>query len=109
MYPFTAWAGRWQPLRLYGPSGATPELGIKHMAKHMREMLRWHEENFLHVTVSDGYEMDVTEFDWQGRERHLLRPGRHQGPPLAALARQGRRIGLPPRLGGRRPLGRVDR
>ncbi len=33
MYPFTAWAGRWKPLRLYGPSGATPELGIKHMAK----------------------------------------------------------------------------
>ena len=28
MYPFTAWAGRWKPLRLYGPSGATPELGI---------------------------------------------------------------------------------
>ena len=65
MYPFTAWAGRWQPLRLYGPSGRTPELGIKHMAKHMREMLRWHEENFLHVTISEGYEMDVTEFDWQ--------------------------------------------
>ncbi|MGB1224609.1 MAG: guanitoxin biosynthesis MBL fold metallo-hydrolase GntH, partial [Mycobacterium sp.] len=65
MYPFTAWAGRWQPLRLYGPSGATPELGIKHMAKHMREMLRWHEENFLHATISAGYEMDVTEFDWK--------------------------------------------
>jgi ribonuclease Z len=65
MYPFTAWAGRWHPLRLYGPSGRTPELGIKHMAKHMREMLRWHEENFLHATVSAGYEMDVTEFDWK--------------------------------------------
>ncbi|WP_206615708.1 guanitoxin biosynthesis MBL fold metallo-hydrolase GntH [Rhodococcus xishaensis] len=65
MYPFTAWAGRWQPLRLYGPSGATPELGIKHMAKHMREMMRWHEENFLHATISAGYEMDVTEFDWK--------------------------------------------
>jgi len=65
MYPFTAWAGRWQPLRLYGPSGSTPELGIKHMAKHMREMLRWHEENFLHATISAGYEMDVTEFDWK--------------------------------------------
>jgi ribonuclease Z len=65
MYPFTAWAGRWKPLRLYGPSGATPELGIKHMAHHMREMNRWHEENFLHATIHDGYEMDVTEFDWQ--------------------------------------------
>ena len=65
MYPFTAWAGRWHPLRLYGPSGATPELGTKHMAKCMREMLHWHEENFLHASVSDGYEMDVTEFDYK--------------------------------------------
>jgi ribonuclease Z len=65
MYPFTAWSGRWTPLRLYGPSGSTPELGIKHMAKHMREMLRWHEENFNHIPIGDGYEMDVTEFDWK--------------------------------------------
>ena len=64
-YPFTAWAGRWEPLRLYGPSGATPELGTKHMAHHMREMLRWHEENFLHATIADGFEIDVTEFDWK--------------------------------------------
>ena len=34
-YPFTAWSGRWQPLRLYGPSGRTPELGIAHMAESM--------------------------------------------------------------------------
>jgi ribonuclease Z len=65
MYPFTAWSGRWTPLRLYGPSGATPELGIKHMTKHMREMLRWHEENFNHTPIGDGYEMDVTEFEWK--------------------------------------------
>jgi ribonuclease Z len=65
MYPFTAWSGRWQPLRLYGPSGRTPELGIKHMAKHMRLMMKWHEENFDHTPMGDGYEMDVTEFDWK--------------------------------------------
>jgi ribonuclease Z len=65
MYPFTAWSGRWHPLRLYGPSGRTPELGIKHMAKHMREMMRWHEENFNHIPIGDGYAMDVTEFDWK--------------------------------------------
>ncbi len=64
-YPFTAWSGRWEPLRLYGPSGRTPELGIKHMAKHMREMQRWHEENFDHTPIGDGFEMDVTEFDWK--------------------------------------------
>jgi ribonuclease Z len=64
-YPFTAWSGRWQPLRLYGPSGRTPELGMKHMVKHMREMNRWHEENFHHTPIGDGFEMDVTEFDWK--------------------------------------------
>ncbi len=64
-YPFTAWAGRWEPLRVYGPSGATPELGTTHMVHHMREMLRWHEENFQHVTIADGFEIDVTEFDWK--------------------------------------------
>jgi ribonuclease Z len=64
-YPFTAWSGRWQPLRLYGPSGRTPELGIEHMAKSMREMNRWHEENFHHTPIGDGFEMDVTEFDWK--------------------------------------------
>jgi len=56
-YPFTAWSGRWEPLRLYGPSGRTPELGIKHMAKHMREMQRWHEENFDHTPIGDGFEI----------------------------------------------------
>jgi ribonuclease Z len=64
-YPFTAWSGRWTPLRVYGPSGRTPELGIKHVMKHMREMLRWHEENFHHTPIGDGFEMDVTEFDWK--------------------------------------------
>jgi ribonuclease Z len=64
-YPFTAWGGRWTPLRLYGPSGRTPELGTKSMAKHMRKMLAWHEDNFDANPIGDGYEMDVTEFDWK--------------------------------------------
>ena len=64
-YPFTAWSGRWEPLRLYGPSGRTPELGIKYMAEHMREMAKWHEENFHHTPIGAGFEMDVTEFEWK--------------------------------------------
>ena len=43
----------------------------------------------------------------EGRERHLLREERRHDPPLAALARQGRRLGLP--TGLERPLIRVDR
>jgi len=64
-YPFTAWSGRWQPLRLYGPSGRTPELGMKRMVEGMKIMNRWHEENFNHTPMGDGLEMDVTEFDWK--------------------------------------------
>ena len=43
----------------------------------------------------------------EGRERHLLRQERRHDPPLAALARQGRRLGLP--AGLERPFVRVDR
>ena len=64
-YPFTAWSGRWQPLRLYGPSGRTPELGMKRMVEGMKIMNRWHEENFNHTPIGDGFEIDVTEFDWK--------------------------------------------
>jgi ribonuclease BN (tRNA processing enzyme) len=67
MYPFRAFSGGFTPLRVYGPSGRTPELGIKHMVKHMREMNRWHEENFNTCPVGDGMEIEVTEFDWKDR------------------------------------------
>ena len=65
MYPFRAFSGGFTPLRVYGPSGRTPELGTKHMIKHMREMGRWHEENFHSCPVGDGMEIEVTEFDWK--------------------------------------------
>jgi ribonuclease Z len=67
MYPFRAFTGGFKPLRVYGPSGRTPELGIKHMVKHMREMARWHEENFDSCPIGDGFEIEVTEFDWRER------------------------------------------
>jgi ribonuclease BN (tRNA processing enzyme) len=64
-YPFRAFSGGFQPLRVYGPSGRTPELGTKAMIKNMRAMNRWHEENFNSCPVGDGMEIDVTEFDWK--------------------------------------------
>ncbi len=67
MYPFRAFAGGFTPLRVYGPSGRTPELGIKSMVQHMRAMNRWHEENFNSCPVGDGMEIEVTEFDWKER------------------------------------------
>ena len=64
-YPFRAFSGGFQPLRVYGPSGRTPELGTKAMIKNMRAMNRWHEENFQSCPVGDGMEIEVTEFDWK--------------------------------------------
>ncbi len=65
MYPFRAFGGGFTPLRVYGPSGRTPELGTKAMIKNMRAMNRWHEENFNACPVGDGMEIEVTEFDWK--------------------------------------------
>jgi ribonuclease Z len=67
MYPFRANMGGYTALRVYGPSGRTPELGVKHMVKHMQEMNRWHVESFKNAPVGDGMEIDVTEFDWKER------------------------------------------
>ena len=67
MYPFRAFSGGFTPLRVYGPSGRTPELGTRHMIQHMKEMGRWHEENFNSCPIGDGFEIEVTEFDWRER------------------------------------------
>ena len=65
MLPFTATMGRFKPLRVYGPSGARPDLGMANMITKMREMLVWHIENFESMPVGDGLEVDCTEFDWR--------------------------------------------
>ena len=66
MLPFTAAMGlRFKPLRVYGPSGRTPELGTKAMCENMKKMLKWHLEEFDTTPIGDGYEIDVTEFDWK--------------------------------------------
>ena len=58
MLPFTATMGRFKPLRVYGPSGARPDLGTANMIEKMREMLVWHIENFEHCPIGDGCEVD---------------------------------------------------
>jgi len=65
LLPFSAWAGRWKPLRVHGPSGRTPELGIKAMVAGMKQMMRWHLDAFDACPIGDGYEIEVNEFDWQ--------------------------------------------
>ena len=65
LYGFAPWTGRWKPLRLYGPSGRTKELGTRAMAEGLEEMTHWHSKAFSGVPVGDGYEIDVHEFDWE--------------------------------------------
>ena len=65
LLPFSACFGRWKPLRVYGPSGRTSELGIKHMIKGMKEMLKWHLESFDLSPIGEGYEVEVNEFDFK--------------------------------------------
>jgi ribonuclease Z len=65
MLPFTASAGRMKPLRVTGPSGRTPDMGTKHVIKHMREMMKWHFDSFDMFAIGDGYEVDVNEIDYR--------------------------------------------
>lgn len=65
LLPFSAWSGRYTPLRVHGPSGRTPELGTKGMIKGMKQMLQWHLEAFDQFPIGDGYEVDVNEFDFK--------------------------------------------
>ncbi len=64
LYAFAPSAMRWKPLRVVGPSGDKPELGTKAMIKAMQDMSRWHTRSFECLPVGDGYEVEVTEFDY---------------------------------------------
>jgi len=66
-YAFRAFLGGFTPLRIHGPSGRTPELGTKAMIKGLKDMTRWHTENFNCGPIGDGYEIEVNEFDWKVR------------------------------------------
>ena len=57
--------GRWKPLRVTGPSGRTPEDGVKAMIQGMKMMTRWHTDSFNVLPMGDGYEVEVNEFDFR--------------------------------------------
>jgi len=65
LFPFRASFGGWTPMRVTGPSGARPDLGTAHMIKKLKESMVWHLENFDHCPIGDGFEFEVTEFDWK--------------------------------------------
>ena len=65
IYGFSAWGGRWKPLRVTGPSGRTPENGTKAMIEGMKKMTFWHTDSFNLFPIGDGFEVDVNEFDYK--------------------------------------------
>jgi ribonuclease Z len=61
-----ALAGRQKPLRVWGPSGDTPERGTKYALEHLRKALTWDLDGRKGITDPRGYNLEVNEFDYKG-------------------------------------------
>ncbi len=61
-----ALSGRQKPLRVWGPSGDTPERGTKYAVEHLRKALTWDLDGRKGITDPRGYFIEVTEFDYKG-------------------------------------------
>jgi ribonuclease Z len=61
--------GRNVPLRVWGPSGSVPELGTKYALDRMVEMLTWDLAGRMGNVDPRGYRMEVTEFDFRGKNQ----------------------------------------
>ena len=61
-----ALAGRQKPLRVWGPSGETPERGTKYAVEHLRKALTWDLDGRKGLTDPRGYHIEVNEFDYKG-------------------------------------------
>ncbi len=54
------------PLRVWGPSGATPEMGTKYAIDGLRRMLHWDAVTLKGLLDTRGEQIEVTEFDYKG-------------------------------------------
>jgi ribonuclease Z len=62
-----ALSGRQKPLRVWGPSGDTPERGTKYALDHLYKALTWDLDGRKGITDPRGYvPFEVTEFDYRG-------------------------------------------
>jgi len=57
--------GRHLPLQIWGPSGATPELGTAYAVEHMEKMYTWDIAGRLGQTDIRGFTTEVHEFDYK--------------------------------------------
>ncbi len=60
-----ALSNRQRPLRVWGPSGGTPERGTKYALDHLFKALTWDIEGRAGLTDPRGYHFEVTEFDYK--------------------------------------------
>ena len=58
--------GRQKPLRIWGPSGDTPERGTKSAIDHVRKALIWDLDGRKGITDPRGYFIEAKEFDYKG-------------------------------------------
>jgi ribonuclease Z len=66
LYIGGALMGRHVPLRIWGPSGAAPELGTAYAVQKMEEMYTWDVAGRLGVADVRGMAVEMHEFDYTG-------------------------------------------
>jgi ribonuclease Z len=57
--------GRQKPLKVWGPSGRTPELGTAYAVQKMKEMYTWDLAGRVGMVDFRGYSVEVNEFDYK--------------------------------------------
>ena len=57
--------GRQKPLRVWGPTGRTPELGTAYAVQKMKEMYTWDLAGRVGLVDFRGYSIEVNEFDYK--------------------------------------------
>ena len=57
--------GRQKPLRVWGPSGRTPELGTTYAVQKMKEMYTWDLAGRVGLVDFRGYSIEVNDFDYK--------------------------------------------
>jgi ribonuclease Z len=65
----TLWAGGWTsgrtgPLKVWGPSGATPEMGTKYAVEHFLKTYNWDAQTRNFAVNPEPGKIDVVEFDY---------------------------------------------
>jgi ribonuclease Z len=58
-------SGRYTPIRIYGPSGATPELGTKAFVEGMKQAYAWDIATRSGALPDEGGKIEVHEFDYK--------------------------------------------